>query len=330
MNGFQDFWKGLVNAWQHHSVFQRPAVTLWFFRTWWLQNKKLLQAKQANVLYFGPVYSEFGHVLLHILPFLAYAHYKLGIEKIVVCTNQVYKPLFDFVFPKAVCELISLPDHIGAYTPSVNKLPEGIDAEMKNSIIQFQNALESHNGFDLLDGKAYWYVFRNWHLANKHQYLPPIKSDSPTPESKPKVMIFPRKKGAEYTANNGGPWDYPLLVNKLLDFAQVVVAGHPNLSVSEGYSDHPDLSFAWDNQSLLNESSTCQLIITQHSGACILGDYVGVDTLILFNGTPPIKGLDETMRFRRHIQKGNFYFAHNLEEVDAFLIKRFKLQHETT
>lgn len=330
MNGFHDFLKGLVNAWQHHSVFQRPAVTLWFVRTWGLQKQKLLKAKQDNTLYFGPVYSEFGHVLLHILPFLAYAHYKFGIEKIIVCTNKVYEPLFRAVFPKSVCELITLPDHIGAYTPSVNKLPEGMDGEMKNTIIQFENTVKSHNGFDLLDGKAYWYVFRNWQLANKYQFLPSINLDSYTNEYKPKVMIFPRKKGAEHTANNGRPWDYPLLVSILLSFAQVVVAGHPNLSISEGYPNHPDLSFAWDNQSLIKESLTCQLIMTQHSGACIVGDYVAVDTLILFNGKPPIKGLDETMRFRRHIQKGNFYFAHNLEEVDSFLSKRFNRQNETT
>lgn len=317
---FSEYWIGLHNGLRHYSGFEKVTLPLFFLRQHLRYERILTHAIKGKEIWVGPAYPEFGHVLLHLLPFLSYCRHKLEIRKFHICANEVYLPYFQTILGDDHLVFYPLKDRISSISPQSNRVPKASLDEESSQLFQRTKIHNCH--FDLSDQKAYWNVFRNWTLAMGYQFLPIAEKPQARNEGI-NFVLFPRKKGASTTENNGGPWDYAEIAKMLSKCGSLTVAGHPDLSYTNGFADIPNLSFAWNNEEIIKATRKADLVITQHSGACILGDYFGVDTLIIFNGEPPIKGLEETYRFRRLIKKGKFYFAFSLLEIDGFLKNRF-------
>ena len=270
------------------------------------QNKKKLRIFEEETFkykecYIGPFIGEFGNFLLHILPFISYLNNK-GI-KVNYCGLELHRPFLKNEKGEDFLEsFISLRDFFKEVKPSGNyieKLPKDIQEEISLFINKAKNSklplLDIFNDKDL-----YWYSFRNWQLKNRqHIYdlsnVYKLKQES-------KVVIFPRKMTKKFTQNNGGNWDYNELGKKLTPyFKDVVFVGHPELSdIKKNKNTKIRYAVTGDNKDVLLECASAKLIITQHSGAMHVGGYIKTPVLLIFKGSLPIKGLDDSIRYRKN------------------------------
>lgn len=266
--------------------------------------------------YYGPFKGEFGHFLLHNLPFLTHLH-KHGV-KIHYCGMELHKPfLIDERGNSMLTSVLWLRDFFGEIKPSSNVTvpPE----DVQESIRLFKKtATDSGLPFlDIDDHDMYWFVFRNWQLDGKQGIY-----DLSSVYGKQKscsCVIFPRKKGGEFSPNNGGPWDYMELARTVAPhFDKVYLVGHPSLSADVTSEGNIELKISTDNAQTLKYCAESDLIITQHSGAVHLGAYVHTPVLIVFNGKPPIKGLIDTIRFRDNLTDVPLNYAFNFTEIKNF------------
>lgn len=295
--------------------------------TWMVwRNRRMLnafytEALQVKQCYFGPFVGEFGHFLLHNLPFLVHLHRK-GV-KIYYCGMELHKPfLVDEEGKSIVHQWYPLRDFFGENRPMANqtKLPEDVKEEVR----KFKRAADSSGlpFLDISDSDMYWFVFRNWQLENKQSRYDLSKVYG-TGKSK-SCVIFPRKKGAEFSPNNGGPWDYGEMAKAVSPyFEKVYLVGHPSLSAEVETAGNIELKVSSDNADTLKFCADADLIITQHSGAVHLGAYVNTPVLIAFNGEPPIKGLIDTIRFRKNLTDTPLSYAFNLKEIVTFVSQGF-------
>ena len=72
------------------------------------------------------------------------------------------------------------------------------------------------------------------------------------------------------------------------------------------------------NETVLQECAEAKLIVSQHSGAIHVGLYSNTPTLIIYKGVLPIKGLDDTLRFRKNANQP-LYLATSDMETRKFL-----------
>jgi ADP-heptose:LPS heptosyltransferase len=79
------------------------------------------------------------------------------------------------------------------------------------------------------------------------------------------------------------------------------------------------LRLSTSNEDVIRCCAASELIVTQHSGAVHMGAYAHSDVLVIFNGKPPIKGLQDTLRFRDNLTKAPLHFAFSLKEVEEFV-----------
>ena len=268
--------------------------------------------------YIGPFIGEFGNFLLHMLPFLGYLH-KNGI-KIHYCgmTNQT-PFLVDDKGLSLLESFVELRDFFHEVRPSGNRIeyfPKDVELQVK----EFQK-LAIHSRFPFLDifsnSNLYWYSFRNWQLKGK-QYIYDLSKVYGKEKRSNKVVIFPRKMNSKFTLNNGGVWDYAKISKMLSDhFDEVVFVGHPSMSddLHDIVNDKVKLELSTDNTNVLKHCSTAKLIITQHSGAMHVSGYTHSPVLLIFNGTPPIKGLDDSIRFRVNFSFQNIDIAFSYDQI---------------
>jgi len=280
--------------------------------------KNALKQKEC---YYGPFKGEFGHFLLHNLPFLVHLH-KHGV-KIHYCGMELHKPfLVDEKGESIIYKWYPLPDFFDESTPNANAtiLPErlkGIVNDFKAQAAAAQSPL-----LDISDNNMYWYVFRNWQLEGKQDVYDLSKVYGKTKENT--CVIFPRKKGAEYSPNNGGPWDYAEIARQVSPyFDKVFFVGHPSLSADVVSSGNVEIKVSANNTDTLKYCAQARLIITQHSGAVHLGAYVKTPVLIIYNGQPPIKGLLDTIRFRKNLSQQSLNYALSMAEIKTFALSEF-------
>ena len=273
--------------------------------------KKTLKEK---VCYYGPFKGEFGHFLLHNLPLLMHLHSK-GV-KIHYCGMSLHKPfMLDEKGKSIVASFTELRDFFGEIKPSANqnKVPSDVEKQ-----IESWKKKAKATGMPFLDidrTSFYWHGLRNWKLnGRQHKY---DLSKAYAKESTDSVVIFPRKKGGEITPNNGGPWDYLEVARRLSPyFEKVYLVGHPSLSAQvEGYGNI-EVKVSADNADTLKFCAEAKLIVTQHSGAVHIGAYVDTPVLLIFNGEPPIKGLFDTLRFRKNLTRKPLKYAFSLDEIE--------------
>lgn len=269
------------------------------------ENNKILEKFYYETLnkkecYIGPFIGEFGNFLLHLLPFISHLS-KKGV-KINYCGLELHRPFLvnengkQFLF-----NYVALRDFFKEVKPSGNgikMLPNDVQEVVDNFQKQARESslpfLDIYNNKDL-----YWYSYRNWQLDGK-QHIYNLSNVYAPQGKQNKIVIFPRKMVKDFTPNNGGKWDYDMLGKELTNyFDEIVFIGHPELS-SFKKINHDKIRYcvSGDNKDVLEECATAKLIITQHSGAMHVGGYVHTPVLLIFKGNPPIKGLDDSIRFR--------------------------------
>lgn len=277
--------------------------------------KKALQDKEC---YYGPFKGEFGHFLLHNLPFLSHLHQQ-GV-KIHYCGMELHKAfLVDDKGISIIHKYYPLRDFFAEVPSSSNSTVPPMDVQKEIDAF-YTLAKESNKAFlDIADKDMYWYVFRNWQLKKGRQHVYTIENVYKNTKEN-SCVIFPRKKGNAVTPNNGGPWDY-LEIAKLVSpyFDKVYITGHPSMSaelVSEG---NIEVCLSTNNQVVIEKCCNANLIITQHSGAVHIGCYTNTNVLLIFNGEPPIIGLIDTLRFRKNLTTQTLNYAFNKEEILNFV-----------
>mgnify|MGYP006282308639 CR=1 FL=1 len=279
-------------------------------------NRFYKQAIKEGECYYGPFVGEFGHFLLHNLPFLAHLN-KRGV-KIHYCGMDLHRPFLVDENDKPIIESYTvLRDFFSESKPVANEttVPKDVLGEIDNFKLKAKRS-----GFPFLDiseKDMYWYTFRNWQLKGRQSKF---ELDRLFEEPKSRsAVIFPRKKGGDFTPNNGGPWNYND-VAKILSpyFDKVYLVGHPSLSDDVQTVGNIEMKVSQDNRETMKYCAQAELIVTQHSGAVHIGAYVNTPVLIIFNGQPPIKGLIDTIRFRQNISNQPLNYAFNLEEIENF------------
>lgn len=273
--------------------------------------KKALKEKEC---YYGPFKGEFGHFLLHNLPFLSHLHQR-GV-KIHYCGMELHKAfLVDESGKSIIHQYYPLRDFFAEVPPGSNATVPPADVQEK--IEEFRSiARSSGKAFlDIGDHNMYWFVFRNWQLKKGRQHVYHIENVYKTAKEK-SCVIFPRKKGNAVTSNNGGPWDY-LSIARLVSpyFDKVYITGHPSMSAELSSEGNIEVCLSTDNKVVIEKCSNASLIITQHSGAVHIGCYTQTDVLLIFNGKLPIKGLIDTLRFRKNLGARQLKYAFNEQEI---------------
>lgn len=288
------------------------------------KNRKIIErfyrdALKAKECYYGPFVGEFGHFLLHNLPFLMHLHH-LGV-RIHYCGMAIHGPfLRDEEGRSILAEYHSLRDFFGEVKPMTNRTepPKDVMAEIE---IFKQKARDSSLPFlDISQRELYWNALRNIQIGRwQHVYdLSKVYGEG----KKNTAVIFPRKKGGATTENNGGPWDYAEVARTLSPhFDHVYLVGHPSLSAEVEPEGNIEVKVSQDNTETLRYCAEARLIVTQHSGAVHIGGYVDTPVLIIYNGKPPIRGLFDTIRFRRFIARRPLQYAFGYEEIENQISK---------
>jgi len=301
-------WKGRA---KYHFIVKRAKLKLEEFYSMALAEKEC---------FFGPFKGEFGHFLLHNLPFLVHLH-QLGV-RIHYCGMELHKPFLVDPEGRDIIETwFPLRDFFTEVKPLTNETqpPADVQAEIDRFTAV---ALDSGKPFlDISDADLYWFVFRNWQLEGRQAIYDISKVYASDKTNS--CVIFPRKKGAEVSPNNGGAWDYMKVARKLSPFFdKVYLVGHPSLSAEVFSEGNIELKISVDNATTLKYCSEARLIVTQHSGAVHIGAYAKTPVLIIFNGAPPIKGLIDTIRFRANLTDEPLNYAFDLNEIKNFAAAR--------
>lgn len=294
----------------------RAAFDLELSRNQRRVNRFYKGALEKKVCYYGPFVGEFGHFLLHNLPFLMHLLHE-GVA-IRYCGMALHEPfLRDENGSSIIDRFFPLRDFFGEIRPVSNQTVP--PADVLTEIEKFRSEARSskYPFLDISRHDLYWHVLRNWQLG-KRQYVYDLSKVYGAGKNG-SVVIFPRKKGAEYTENNGGPWDYSRVAKTLSPFfKKVILVGHPSLSAEVEEHGNVEVRISENNADTLKYCSEAELIVTQHSGAVHIGGYVNTPILIIFNGEPPIKGLFDTIRFRRYMTDQPLSYAFNYKEIEEY------------
>ena len=292
------------------------------------KNNKTLNQFYADALnkkecFIGPFIGEFGNFLLHLLPFIS--HLNENGVKVNYCGLELHRPfLVNSKGEHFLYNYVALRDFFKEVKPSENgikNLPGDVQAEVDKFVTEARSGklpfLDIYGDRDL-----YWYSYRNWQLNGKQHIYNLSQVYAPSGKQN-KLVIFPRKMVKEFTPNNGGVWDYAELGEELTNcFDEVVFIGHPELSsFEEKKHDKIRYCVTGDNKDVLEECATARLILTQHSGAMHVGGFVHTPVLLIFKGDPPIKGLDDSIRFRQNFDYNKVNLVFNKEGILEFIIK---------
>jgi hypothetical protein len=314
LNGATTVWHGqkglnIFGKLHYFKIVLKAYIDIrWFY-------VKALKDKEC---YYGPFKGEFGHFLLHNLPFLSHLHRK-GI-KIHYCGMQLHQPfLVNEHGDSIIYKYYFLRDFFSEKSPHMNSVepPKDVQIEIEGF---YKQARSSGKAFlNIANSNMYWYVFRNWQLKLDRQFVYNIRPVYQTAKENA-CVIFPRKKGNSVTPNNGGPWDY-LEIAKIVSpyFDKVYITGHPSMSAELESEGNIHVCLSTDNTTVIEKCCNANLIITQHSGAVHIGCYTNTDVLLIFNGSLPIKGLIDTMRFRKHLSQKEINFAFSNHDILTFV-----------
>lgn len=266
---------------------------------------KALRDKEC---YYGPFKGEFGHFLLHNLPFLSHLHQQ-GV-KIHYCGMALHKAfLVDDKGASIVASYHELRDFFAEVPSSANETIPPADVQAEIDLFTAKAKQSGKAFLDIADKNMYWFVFRNWQLKKGRQHVYNIERVYKT-ASEYSCVIFPRKKGNAVTPNNGGPWDY-LEVARLVSpyFDKVYITGHPSMSAELSSEGNIEVCLSTDNKVVIEKCCNASLVISQHSGAVHIGCYTNTNVLLIFNGRPPILGLLDTLRFRENLCRQPLSYA---------------------
>ncbi|MBI4930129.1 MAG: hypothetical protein HY841_05155 [Bacteroidetes bacterium] len=304
-----------------YKGFERWKYFLKIRRGYFHASWKLFLAIFFKRCYYGPFKGEFGNFLGHNLPFLAYLHSK-GV-KIYYCGMLLHKSfLVDENGKSIIYKWYGLRDFFKEVSPQQNiTIPpadvqieiDKFEKEAKSSIFPF---------FNIGDPYYYWFIHRTWMLKGFMKTIDFGKIYKS--KKKNSVVIFPRSKGSKSTSNNGYPWDWEEVVQTVKPyFEKVYVLGHPAFSSAIQSHENVEVIITDDNSKIIEKCCNSNLIITQHSGTCYLGEYTNTQVLIIFKGKFPIVGINDSIVFKEFIgKKYPFEFAFSLQEIEEY-VKNF-------
>jgi len=278
--------------------------------------EEMLQAaRKAGGCYYGPFKGEFGNFLSYVLPFLSYLH-KEGIE-IHYCGMGLHKPLMKD--PKGnylYSSFHELRDFFKEVSPTTNATVP--PADVQESIREFEAKAKASGlpFWNIGDQFTYWNIIRTW-APEKGYYHTYDLGDAYRTAQENSVAIFPRRKGAKGSNNNGAEWDYEELAHAVSPyFDKVYVVGHPAQSLHFSSKGKVEVCISADNSVMLEKTANSRLIITQHSGTTYIGEYTDTPTLIIYKGKPPIGSMGNTLYFKEHMKNTYpFSYAYDMEEV---------------
>ena len=273
---------------------------------------------KAGECYYGPFKGEFGNFLSYVLPFISYLH-KQGV-KIHYCGMGIHKPLMKASNGENLHHtFFELRDFFKEVSPRTNATvpPDDVQA----SIREYEQEAKASGlpYWDIGDHFFYWFVLRTW--APSRGFYHTYELDKVYQSQKENsVAIFPRRKGAKGSNNNGAEWDYEELAHAVSPyFDKVYVVGHPAQSLHFSSKGKVEVCISADNSVMLEKVSNSSLIITQHSGTTYIGEYTDTPTLMIYKGDPPIGSLGNTLYFKEHMRNVYPYsFAYSMEEVLQF------------
>jgi len=297
-------WKGKL---YYYSQITRHLIKL---------NRFYRETLQKKECYYGPFVGEFGHFLLHNLPFIA--HLKKQDVKIHYCGMELHQPFLVDETGNSITEsYCALRDFFSESKPLANETLVPQDVQKEIDLFKDEANKSRLPFLDISEKDMYWFTYRNWQLKGRQS-----KFDLNKLFKKSQIrsaVIFPRKKGGEFTPNNGGPWNYEQVAKALSPhFDKVYLVGHPSLSEDVDTAGNIEIKVSHNNRETMKYCAEAELIVTQHSGAVHIGAYVNTPVLVIFNGKPPIKGLIDTIRFRQNIAKDPLSYAFSLEEIENF------------
>jgi hypothetical protein len=290
------------------------------FANAWLKLWKTLRKKEC---YYGPFKGEFGHFLAHNLPFIAYLHSR-GV-KIHYCGMKLHSPfLVDEHGNSLVATYHELRDFFAEVPPRLNRaIPP---ADVQHEIEAFHEKAQTSGlpFWNINDEYYYWFIHRSWLLKGRHLNYPDLSKVYRTANEK-SCVLFPRSKGAASSLNNGEAWDYDELAELLSPhFDKVYITGHPSQTLAVRERGNIVLRISADNRNVLETCANASLIITQHSGAVYLADYVPAQVLLIYKGGTQIGSLVNTLRFRgKRAAVKPFHYAFSTHEIVTFVKKQF-------
>lgn len=286
-------------------------------------NLKLYITLLRKKCYYGPFKGEFGHFLGHNLPFL-YFLYSKGV-KIYYCGMELHTPfLVDEQGKSIIYKFYPLRDFFSEVSPVSNStVPPGDVQQKINEFMRLAKKNLFMPFWNINDAYYYWFIHRNWII--KGNYIKVCRLDKVYGSGKKKTaMIFPRKKGNSYSANNGYSWDYMEIARAVSPyFEKVFITGHPSLSSGLSPEGNIEVHLSKDNRVLLEKCAMSQLIISQHSGVNYLTEYMDSKFLLIFKGDLPIWSFPDTIRFRKALgDKCGLDYAFSLKEIVDY-VKNF-------
>lgn len=284
-----------------------------------LADIRFLRTNLKKECYYGSFKGEFGHFLAHTLPFLMYLHSRS--VRIHYCGMELHRPfLVDENGRSIVASFHALRDFFAEVPPDSNatKVPHDVAVEIKRFEAEVRKKPAPF--WNISNDFYYWFIHRDW--LRKRGYTRSYALDRSYGGGKEDAcVIFPRKKGAAKSKNNGEEWDYGRLIELVSPFFKTVyVCGHPAQVNTESLSDNRvRYAVSSDNAAMLGIVSRCRLLITQHSGVVYLGDYTATDILLIYKGGKShadIGSLNNTLRFRQQFEsRSKLSFAFDEEQV---------------
>ncbi|MCB9233637.1 MAG: hypothetical protein H6581_18415 [Bacteroidia bacterium] len=279
--------------------------------------KETLKRKEC---WFGPFKGEFGNFLGHVLPVLSWLHQQ-GV-KIHYCGLGLHEPLMvDEQGKLIVHEFFKLRDFFAEVSPATNKTvpPADVQAEIDTWMAKAEaSGMPVWNiGYHFY----YWFVFR--HLPERHgcRHAYDLSKVYKTRDEF-SAVVFPRSKGIT-NRNQGEAWDYVEVADALSPyFDKVYLVGHPSQSLGQESRGNIEVSLSADNQVMLERVANASLLVTQHSGAVYLGEYLHAQPLVIFKGQGPIGSFYNTSHWVKNVgEKYKLEVAESLDEVKEFCEK---------
>ena len=295
------------------------------YRAYSLAYSRLFFALLFKRCYYGPYKGEFGNFLGHNLPFLAYLHSK-GV-KIYYCGMLLHNPfLVDEKGKSIIYKFYPLRDFFREVSPGTNSTIPPKDVQLEIDKFEKEAKYSLFTFFNVGDPFYYWFVHRAWQLKGFMKTVPLDKVYKTKNERS--IVVFPRSKGASSTPSNGDSWNWEEVVRTISKYVdKVYVMGHPAFSVPMQSFDNVEVLITDNNALILEKCSNSQLIITQHSGTCYLGEYTDTQVLVIFHGKFPISTINDSIIFKEFLgTKFPLAFAFSMQEIEDYVKDRFSFR----
>lgn len=278
--------------------------------------QKLERAKEERVCWVGPFAGEFGHMLIHILPFVSYL-YEQNID-IIFCGQDSYECLFVNEEGKStVKKYYGYPQFLKESTPDGNDAYLIDNAEVYKALEEFKkNALESGDPFfDLSEHWTYkaWFT---WWLGKGYGKLYNIGKVYNQKEIKENAIgFFTRTK--VHTGVTGPEWDVGSVVTTSLNFCdKIYTLGNIYQSHKikrEGVENY----ITENNIDIFRAASQCKVIISYNSGTAYVGKILRIPIVIINNGD--IRSFHWTDYCSRRWSNSPMHRAINIGELTKLL-----------